>query len=227
MKGYVKEVFTSIQGEGIKVGQRQVFVRMLGCNLACDYCDTPETQKRQGLFTYQKTSQENPIDVDSLLDTITESEVAITGGEPLLQVDFLEIFCSRLKQNSRKIYIDTNGSLPHELKQVIEYINTVALDFKIPSATGERPLWSEHRECLQIAATKEVFVKIVIDENITDDELMTSCEIIKNVNKNIPLVIQPVFNRNVSDLLRIQKSALSVLTDVRIIPQIHKYLNLP
>jgi 7-carboxy-7-deazaguanine synthase len=227
MKGYVKEVFTSIQGEGIKVGQRQVFVRMLGCNLACDYCDTPETQKRQGLFTYQKTSQENPIDVDSLLDTITESEVAITGGEPLLQVDFLKIFCSRLKQNSRKIYIDTNGSLPHELKQVIEYISTVALDFKIPSATGERPLWSEHRECLQIAATKEVFVKIVIDENITDDELMTSCEIIKNVNKNIPLVIQPVFNRNVSDLLRIQKSALSVLTDVRIIPQIHKYLNLP
>jgi 7-carboxy-7-deazaguanine synthase len=227
MKGFVKEVFTSIQGEGIKVGQRQTFVRMLGCNLACDYCDTPETRERQGPFTYQKTSQENPIDVETLIDTITESEVTITGGEPLLQIDFLKIFCTRLKQHNKKIYIDTNGSLPHELEQVIGYIDTIALDFKIPSATSERPLWSEHRECLQIAAMKEVFVKIVIDEKLTTDELMTSCDIIKNVNKNIPLVIQPVFGRNVSNLLRIQKTALSVLSDVRIIPQIHKYLNLP
>lgn len=227
MIGYVKEVFTSIQGEGIKVGQRQLFVRMLGCNLACDYCDTPETQERQGPFTYQNTSWENPIDVETLITTITESEVAITGGEPLLQVDFLKIFCTRLKQSSRKIYIDTNGSLPHELNQVIEYIDTVALDFKIPSVTRERPLWSEHRECLQIAATKEVFVKIIIDENLSIDELMISCDIIKNVNKNIPLVIQPVFGRSVSNLLKIQKTALSMLTDVRIIPQIHKYLNLP
>jgi 7-carboxy-7-deazaguanine synthase len=227
MRGFVKEVFTSIQGEGIKVGQRQTFVRMLGCNLACDYCDTPDAQKQRGPFVYQNTAQENPIDVDTLLDTITESEVAITGGEPLLQVDFLEIFCARLRQSSRKIYLDTNGSLPRELEQIIEYVDTIALDFKIPSVTGERPLWSEHRECLQIAAMKEVFVKMVIDENLASYELLTSCDIIKNVNKNIPLVIQPVCGHNVSDLLKIQKTALSVLTDVRIIPQIHKYLNLP
>jgi 7-carboxy-7-deazaguanine synthase len=227
MRGFVKEVFTSIQGEGIKVGQRQTFVRMLGCNLACDYCDTPDAQKQRGPFVYQKISWENPIDVDTLLDTITESEVSITGGEPLLQVDFLEIFCARLRQSSRKIYLDTNGSLPRELEQIIEYVDTIALDFKIPSVTGERPLWSEHRECLQIAAMKEVFVKMVIDENLASYELLTSCDIIKNVNKNIPLVIQPVCGHNVSDLLKIQKTALSVLTDVRIIPQIHKYLNLP
>jgi 7-carboxy-7-deazaguanine synthase len=227
MKGYVKEVFTSIQGEGIKVGQRQTFVRMLGCNLACNYCDTPETRERQGSFTHQKASHENPIDVDTLLDTITGSEIAITGGEPLVQVDFLKIFCSRLKDMNKRIYIDTNGSLPHELEQVIEYIDTVALDFKIPSVTHERPLWNEHRECLRIAATKDVFIKIIIDENLSLDELMTSCEIIKDVKKNIPLVIQPVFGHSVSHLLEIQEMALSVLPDVRIIPQIHKYLNLP
>jgi len=226
MSGFVRELFTSIQGEGIKVGQRQTFVRLLGCNLSCKYCDTPEAQKTEGPFIYQGATSENPVDINMIIDKVIEPEVAITGGEPLLQIDFLKFLCSRFKNIERKIYLDTNGTLPGALKQIIEYIDTVALDFKIPSATGGNSFWNEHEKCLGIASAKEVFVKIVIDENLSTDELMISCDIIKNVNKNIPLVIQPVFGRSVSDLLKIQKTALSVLADVRIIPQIHKYLNL-
>ena len=39
----VVEVFSSIQGEGVCLGHRQIFVRLGGCNLHCDYCDEPDT----------------------------------------------------------------------------------------------------------------------------------------------------------------------------------------
>ncbi|GAH04687.1 unnamed protein product, partial [marine sediment metagenome] len=153
--------------------------------------------------------------------------VAIPGGEPLLQVEFLKVLCMRLKKTGKRIYLDTNGTLPDALGQVIEYVDTMALDFKIPSATGERPLWREHEECLRIASAKEVFVKIVIDENFAVHELTSCCNIIEKIDKNIPLVIQPSFGHPIPNLLEIQKTALSLLNDVRILPQVHKYLKLP
>jgi organic radical activating enzyme len=162
MKGFVREIFTSMQGEGIKVGQRQTFIRFLGCNLACRYCDTPETKRMVGPFIHQTKKFRNPIDAP---------EVAITGGEPLLQPAFLEILCKELKNKSKKIYLDSNGTLPDALAKVIKYIDTVALDFKIPTATCGPKLWQKHRECLRIAATKEVFVKIVINEKVLPQEL--------------------------------------------------------
>ena len=206
MKGFVKEIFTSIQGEGIKVGQRQTFIRFLGCNLSCNYCDTPEAQKMQGSFVYQ------------------EDVVAITGGEPLLQIDFLEELCGKLNKIEKKIYLDTNATLPDELERVIKYVDTVSLDFKIPTATGGPELWNEHEKCLIIASGKEVFVKIIINKNILLHELNKVFDIIEKTDKCIPLLIQPVFGKNIPNILDIQKKALTRLKDVRIIPQIHKYL---
>ena len=48
--GNVVEIFSGIQGEGIHVGRRQIFLRLAGCNLRCDYCDQPEARRipRQG-----------------------------------------------------------------------------------------------------------------------------------------------------------------------------------
>ena len=226
MKGYVKELFTSIQGEGIKVGERQTFVRFLGCNLSCHYCDTPDAQKREGCFVHRGVQFENPIDVDFLIGKITEGVVAITGGEPLLQIDFLSELGRELNRNNKKIYLDTNATLPHELEKIINYVSTVALDFKIPTATGERGFWSDHEQCLKIAQLKEVFVKIVINRDISMREIDMVCDIIERVSNSIPLVIQPVFGEHISILLDIQKRALKRLTDVRIIPQVHKYLGL-
>lgn len=227
MKGYVKELFSSIQGEGIRVGQRQTFIRFLGCNLTCSYCDTPDAQKKEGCFVYQDAVFENPIAVDILLDKITEEVVAITGGEPLLQIDFLQQLCEEIGRMHKRIYLDTNATLPDRLKKVINYVETVALDFKIPTATGERQFWLEHEQCLKIAVLKDVFVKVVVNREVLPQEINTVCNIIERVDNSIPLVIQPVFGESVSALLDIQKVAMSKLTDVRIIPQIHKYLGLP
>lgn len=227
MRGFVREVFTSIQGEGIRVGQRQTFVRLYGCNLRCQYCDTPETQKNTGPFFYQGKTLKNPVGVHSVIDKISERVVAVTGGEPLVQPDFLNELCVNIKDSGKEIYLDTNGTLPDKLQQVIQYIDTIALDFKIPSATRVPQLWEQHEQCLIIASTKNVFVKIIIDENISQDELEKTCAIITSVDTSIPLVLQPVFGHTIPGILDIQQKLLTRLDDVRIIPQIHKYLGLP
>jgi 7-carboxy-7-deazaguanine synthase len=226
MQGFIREIFTSIQGEGIKVGQRQTFIRFLGCNLSCKYCDTPETQKMEGPFIFEDKIFKNPIEIESLIDELREPEVAITGGEPLLQIDALKVICKNLKKINKSIYLDTNGTLPEALEQIIQYVDTVALDFKIPSATGMKGFWQEHESCLSIASGKEVFIKMVIDENILDDELVKTCNIIEKHNRSIPLIIQPVFDVKIPNILDLQKKALGRLENVRVIPQVHKYLGL-
>jgi 7-carboxy-7-deazaguanine synthase len=225
-RGYVHELFTSIQGEGIKVGCRQDFIRFLGCNLSCNYCDTPETQTREGPFILHGEQFDNPVALSLLVSNITESEVAITGGEPLLQHRFLLSLCAELKKREHRIYLDTNGTLPDELAQVIEFIDIVSLDFKVPTATGRPKLWDMHEQCLRVASSKQVFVKMVINENVLPQEIDTACDIIERIDRRIPLVLQPVFGRHIPQILDIQKKAAARITQVRVIPQVHKYLGI-
>lgn len=226
MKGFVREIFTSIQGEGLRIGQRMTFVRFLGCNLSCNYCDTVEAQKMEGPFLYEGQIFTNPIDVDFLPDRIKEQNVAITGGEPLLQIFFLQQLCERLRAREKSLYLDTNGSLPGNLESVADYFETICIDFKVPSATGRPKLWHEHEQSLAISSRKNVFVKIVMNENFLPSELDTACQIISRVSKDIPLVLQPVFGSRIPDILDLQLRAMTLLSDVRVIPQVHKYLHL-
>jgi 7-carboxy-7-deazaguanine synthase len=228
MKGFVREVFTSIQGEGLRIGQRMSFLRLAGCNLSCNYCDTKDAQKMEGPFLYEGKIFNNPVAADFLIDKIPEHYVTITGGEPLLQIYFLRELCERLKPLDKSLYLDTNASLPDNLKDVVQFFDTICLDFKIPSATGRPRLWTEHEQSLAIAQTgdRDLFVKIVINENFLPAELDAVCQIISRVNRDVPLVIQPVFGTEIPDILQLQKKALNMISDVRVMPQIHKYLHL-
>jgi len=226
MKGYVQELFTSIQGEGIYIGQRQTFVRFLGCNRACEYCDTPGARVQTGTFEYHSQQFENPVDAEFITQKITERAVTITGGEPLLQPDFLAEICKSLKILGIEVYLETNGTLPDALQRVIGFVDTVALDFKVESATGEKTPWDAHARSLKIAAQKDTFVKICVNHTISSQEIASVCNVIKSVDERIPLVIQPVVLKPIAPYMDIQRQALCRLPDVRIIPQIHKYLGL-
>jgi organic radical activating enzyme len=155
--------------------------------------------------------------------------VSLTGGDPLFYTPFLKNILPKLKERGLTTYLETNGTFPEELKEVIRWCDIVAMDMKPPSSTGDRDFYREHEEFLRIAVRKDVFVKVVITPNIKTDEVEQCVRIVRNINPKIPFIFQPV-----SDALGINSKALELiekklfqvakqsLLDVRVIPQMHK-----
>ncbi len=100
------EIFYSIQGEGMWSGTPAVFVRLAGCNLACDFCDTDYSLKL--LST-----------VDDVVAKVRElggdcPMVILTGGEPLAQKETLQLI-DALRADGRRVHIESNGTIFTEL----------------------------------------------------------------------------------------------------------------
>lgn len=235
----IVEVFSSIQGEGQFVGYRQVFVRLAGCNLKCAFCDTPSSRKKASIAQIEKTAGKrdfqtvsNPISIPDVADYINNllmiphHSVSFTGGEPLCQAVAIREIIPQIKG---RIYLETNGTLSEELELVLPYVDIISMDIKLPSII-EQDMWQQHRKFLCLANTRRVFVKIVITDKTNDDEFKQAIDLIAAVDKTIPLIIQPVTPiRNCKGVdpdmvLLWQEKALAVLSDVRVIPQTHKFI---
>ncbi|MFC1571364.1 7-carboxy-7-deazaguanine synthase QueE [Candidatus Margulisiibacteriota bacterium] len=225
----LNEVFNSIQGEGLYTGERQIFVRFAGCNLSCQYCDTNFEAKKQATVAQL-------VEIIQSLDKPkgVSHSISLTGGEPLLQVDFLKNFLPELKTTMKlPIYLETNGVLPDHLAEIIELVDIIAFDIKLPSATGLSPYWKEHKKALATACLKEVFVKIVFSSESKAKEIMEAVALIAGVDEKIPLVLQPVtphgpikHRPHADQILAFQAIAKRSLTNVKVIPQTHKLLGL-
>lgn len=226
MKANIKEVFISIQGEGLWIGKRQVFIRFAGCNLSCHFCDTKPAQVKAFRCHIFKEIIENPIGIDTLKSHIRKKffhSISLTGGEPLLQIDFIKEF---LKNKEYIVYLDTNGTLPYEFEKIKDKIDFVCMDIKLPSSTRQRAFFEEHKRFLK--NINDGFVKIVITKETIKDDFLHGLKIIRDVDPKIPLVIQPDGLNNVSlkRLFLFQKMAQKELSDVRVIPQVHKFLGI-
>ena len=220
LKGRIGEIFSSLQGEGIYQGEKQVFVRFFDCNLDCKFCDTPQDSFRE-YSVEELFAQIKALGKDC-------HSISFTGGEPLLQVDFLKEIIALCRQHRKKIYLETNGTLPDALEEIIDLVDIVAMDFKLPSSTQAGNFWFTHKKFLRIAAQKEVFVKAVICKFTEERDVQKATEIIKSVGMNIPLILQPNFFEQGEELTRkmegYKKYCQRHLSDVRIIPQLHKVL---
>ncbi|MBU5614824.1 7-carboxy-7-deazaguanine synthase QueE [Geomonas azotofigens] len=238
------ECFSSIQGEGVLVGLRQVFLRFSGCNLSCKFCDTPGMsavpddcllELTPGRRDFFKVPNPVPLErVATLIESWTAAwpgihhSISITGGEPLLFGTLLEEWLPVLKK-LLPIYLETNGTLPEALAPLIPHLNSIGMDIKLPSSTGCPELWDQHHAFLELAAMKEVFVKIVVGQETEDWEIQRSCAMIASVDPAIPLILQPVTRDDggigIDALRTLELQELcSSLREVRVIPQTHKFM---
>jgi organic radical activating enzyme len=238
------EIFSSIQGEGLLVGVRQIFLRFHGCNLACSYCDTARNdcpdfctiEATPGRRDFIKVV--NPIVIDRIIALIdrwqhswpgVHHSISMTGGEPLLHYETLLDWLPLLK-NRLPVYLETNGILHNVLAGLINYFDFISMDIKIPSTSGYLDLWEQHHEFLKIAVRKNVYIKTVISDATENWEIIKACKLISSIDKNIPYILQPLtlISGEVGiapiKTLELQEIASSYLSEVRIIPQTHKML---
>ncbi|MBV9719836.1 MAG: 7-carboxy-7-deazaguanine synthase QueE [Candidatus Eremiobacteraeota bacterium] len=96
------EIFYSIQGEGMWTGTPAVFVRLAGCNLACDFCDTDYSTKFFAAVD-EVVARVRGIGGDCPM-------VVLTGGEPLAQTETTALI-EALRRDGRRVHIESNGSI--------------------------------------------------------------------------------------------------------------------
>lgn len=213
----IKEIFTSIQGEGPYVGQKHIFVRFCRCNLNCKYCDTD--------FDIKNSKKYSPFALFDLLKNIDADTISFTGGEPLMELEFLEEFLKEYKNKlNKKIYLETNGVLYKNLEKIIDFIDIISMDIKLKSASGMEN-FEENEKFLDIASKKEVFIKIVFDKNIKDEEIIKTTSIIKKYNSLIILQPKMPMDKD-TDIEKIFNKFYKHYKNIRLIPQVHKFLNL-
>lgn len=215
----IKEIFASIQGEGPYVGYKQLFIRFCNCNLKCNYCDT-EFSAINNFEEY--CPNELAQKVNSYKDV---HSISLTGGEPLLSYEFLKEF---LPLTNKKIYLETNATLAEKLLEVKPYIDIVSADIKLESATGIKDSYKFHDKFFAVCKGLETFAKIVFNENITNEEIVKCCELGKKYD--IELILQPEM---IEDKMTITSDFAASILDkflqnyenVRLIPQVHKFLD--
>lgn len=241
---YLSSIFQSIQGEGRYIGQRQVFLRFSGCNLSCDYCDTPRSPSKEiEQFCAVKKKESvirlnNPVSAEAVAATVADyaqglnpfHSVSLTGGEPLLQVDFLKELLPLIRIPK---YLETNGTLPDRLEEVIELVDIIAMDYKLPSATKCGDYRNEHSKFLETAMLKDVFVKAVFSKNTTVQEIDDMSSLIASGDESIFLVLQPASPSRGFKSVPTPEQCLSFhsvakrrLKNVLVIPQSHKVMGL-
>jgi len=241
--GYLSEIFVSFQGEGVHAGRRQLFIRTAGCNLRCRYCDTPDSLERVPQLSIHgpdgaKRVVPNPVTSPDVLRhvgfVVAVDEVidgtALTGGEPLLQADFLAELLG-LRALPAPILLETSGVLPERLRIVLPHVDIVSMDLKVPSNTGEPEFWEQHREFLRLAGEK-AYVKILVDRATDEGDLVTAAELVRAEASRVAVFLQPITDSMgrtdvTPELLgRFFAVVRNRVSDVRVLPQTHKILGI-
>ena len=227
----IVEIFSSIQGEGLLVGRRQIFVRFAGCNLNCSYCDTEAS----------KSSKNGTLrNVDYVVNKINELKtpdlhsVSFTGGEPSLYADFIKEVIDKINFPG---FLETNGILTKEINK-IDNLKYASLDIKLPENLEDAfysKIISSEIDSINLLIDKgiNVYCKIVVFPNL-DLKLFENLifNVSKAINKkdNLSIIIQPVSPielwKNDKDKLFKFSEITGKYMDVLIIPQLHKFMNI-
>ncbi len=242
----MQEIFSSVQGEGPYVGERQLFVRFAHCHLKCAYCDTTMTTADGKCHVEQSPGSpavdllDNPVSIEAMMTAFKHvlpqarhKAISFTGGEPLLYHQFLAQLFPTIKDVYGErpwLYLETSGTQPEFLQSVLPWTDVIAMDFKLPSTTKEAPRYKDHAEFLKMAQTNrncELFIKLIFDETTTDEEW--DCVKATLNDSTLPIFLQPVTDLKTNTIqvpakaiLKAEETLSGFFHNVRVVPQTHK-----
>jgi organic radical activating enzyme len=201
----IHEIFSSLQGEGLRQGEPTLFIRFTGCNLRCDFCDTRNAWEEGE----DKTVSEVLDRTLELRRDYPSTWICLTGGEPLLQ-DIGELL-KALKRAKFKIQVETNATRPP-----LHPVDWYTASPKPPEYALNAELGGAARE-----------LKLVVSKELTADTCLSLC---RQVPAETPLILQPESNQAWSiekGLVLLREVLRSGKTNVRLSPQLHLILDIP
>ncbi len=196
----ITEIFSSVQGEGLRQGEPTIFIRISGCNLKCSFCDTKYAWEEGQQYSVDQVLEE----IKKIRQSFPAEWICITGGEPLLQdIDGLT---KALKKEGLKIQVETNATLYRTLP-----VDWYSISPK-PDRYTHRP---EYRE-------KAKEVKIIVTKNLDIESIR---RLRKWFPEKTPILLQPQSNSKWSIILgiKLSKQALKAgLKNIRLSVQLHE-----
>ena len=173
----VVEIFKSIDGEGIRVGYPVTFIRLAGCNLRCNYCDTKYS------YEDEKFTEITPQEIYNQVYKLGGKRITLTGGEPLIHKD-VKVLVDLLIQKGYEVNIETNGSV--DITLFLDKHTIITMDYKCASSDMEDKMLLDNISKLR----KQDVLKFVVSD---DNDLDTVQRIYQNTKATV--YISPVFGR--------------------------------
>jgi len=214
----VSEIFTSIEGEGIRAGYLTNFIRLANCNLDCAYCDTVYAKNDDTAVEMTVSQIINKFDKDV-------KKVTITGGEPFFrEKDEIVELIDALKDY--EISVETNGTgifrKIHSRYQDISFI----VDYKLPDSLMEHHMILDNYFILR----EHDAVKFVVSSYKDLTRMVEIADIITCKVKNPPMFFVSGAKCEKTDSSKIKLTEIAdfiknnKLNKIRMQLQLHKYI---
>jgi len=237
LKVRIFEIFTSVEGEGILYGTKTLFVRLAGCPFTCFNCDTKESLPLDSGIEY--TIDDACQLIDSNLKKQTY-KVNFTGGDPLIQHQAVAQLAKYIQEKKIPTYLESSCFDIDRFNHVLPFFDIVKIEFKTKDSDF---VDSKHYEklidhtfkCLEssVKEKKITYIKIVVSSKtkLNDFEDLTN-QIFKIISKeNIDgFIIQPTYGiaePPLELLLSLYDIVYPHYIDVKVVPQLHKFIGAP
>ncbi|MBT5200572.1 MAG: 7-carboxy-7-deazaguanine synthase QueE [Thaumarchaeota archaeon] len=237
MKVRIFEIFTSVEGEGILYGTKTLFVRLAGCPFTCFYCDTKESLPLDSGTEYSIEDANKLIDSNLKKQTY---KVNFTGGDPLIQHQAVAQLAKHIQEKNIPTYLESSCFDVEKFNHVLPFIDIVKIEFKTKdSEFVEEKIYDKFithtMKCLEssVNAKKTTFIKIVVSSKTKlDDFKELTNQIFSTVSKNniSGFVIQPTYGvsePSLDLLLDLYDIVYPNYIDVKVVPQLHKFIGAP
>jgi len=231
------EIFTSVEGEGILYGTKTLFVRLAGCPFTCFYCDTKESLPLDSGKEYD--IQEASRLIESNLKKQTY-KVNFTGGDPLIQHEAVAELAKFVQSKKIPTYLESSCFDVDKFNHVLPFMDIIKIEFKtkdsefVDSKHYER-LIENALNCLKssVLTKKTTYIKVVVSSKT---ELNEFTNLVKNIFNSVSknqidgFIIQPTYGiaePSLELLLSLYDIVYPYYNDVKVVPQLHKFIGAP